>query len=49
MADNPTAPASVVSGWQTDTVFMKFTRHLWWVLAADDAIGYVELPILVSP
>jgi len=41
--------AQLVSGWQTNTVFLRFTRFLNWVLAVDDAVAYLELPISGSP
>ena len=49
MADEPSVPATMVSGWQTNTLFLRFVRSLNWTLAADGAINYIELPIVVSP
>jgi len=50
MSDTPVdAPASLVSAWQSDCVFLKFTRHLNWVVAVDDAVGFLTLDIAGSP
>ena len=49
MSDSPSIPAALVSAFQTNSVFLRFTRFLSWCLASDDAIGYVTLPIGGSP
>ena len=47
--DNPGTPDTVVSGFQCNTTFLRFVRYVSWLLAADDAISFVELPIVTSP
>lgn len=48
-----TAPGSghvqVVSGFQTNTTFVRLVRCLSWSLLTDDCVAYLELPIGGSP
>ena len=48
--DAPVAGATtLVSGLQTGTVFLRFTRFVSWLLTAADGVGFIELPIAGSP
>jgi hypothetical protein len=50
MDDAPTSGARpLVSGFQNNLAFVRVVRMVWWALASDDAIGYVQLPIGGSP
>jgi hypothetical protein len=49
MSDSPTSPSTVVSGFQTNTVFVKLERRIYWTLTTGDAIGFIQLPIGGSP
>ena len=35
--------AALVSGWQTNTSFIRAVRLLWWALMTDDAVAYTEV------
>ena len=35
--------ASMVSGWQTNTAFIRAIRYIWWALTTDDAVAYTEV------
>jgi hypothetical protein len=50
MDDAPTSGAvQLVSAYQTDSIFIKFTRSISWRVLGDDSIAFVELPIGGSP
>jgi len=41
-AAGPTG-AALVSGWQTNTAFLRAVRLIWWALTTDDAVAYTEV------
>jgi hypothetical protein len=43
MDDSPSLPNSLVSLFQTDSVGLRFTRHVSWTWAADDGAAFLEL------
>lgn len=45
----PSAPANVVSGFQTNTSFLRIVRYLHWVKGYADSVGFLTLPIAGSP
>ena len=55
MLDNPTNNAvtgtgtNLVSAFQANAIVLRFVRWLNWQLLADDAVGFIELPIGGSP
>ena len=46
MSDAPSSPTTLVSAFQSDSVFLRFTKPLSWGKATDDAIGFVTLAAL---
>ena len=49
MDDSPSpGAAQEVSGWGTNTVFLRFTRRVWWSLLRADAIAYTTLGELAN-
>lgn len=55
MADDPTNNAAtatgstLVSAFEANATIIRLLRWLHWTLVADDAVGYIELPINGSP
>jgi HK97 family phage major capsid protein len=45
----PSAPAAVVSGFQTNTSFIRIIRTLHWALGYDDGVAFIELDVPGSP
>ena len=41
-----TSGTAVVSGWQTNTAFLRATRRITWTTLSDDGVAYVELDAL---
>ncbi len=41
-----TGATAVVSGWQTNTAFLRATRLITWKTLSDDGVAYVELDAL---
>ena len=35
--------AALVSGWQTNSVFVRAVRYLWWALTTADAVAFTEI------
>ena len=46
LTDSPVnGPATLVSAFQTNSVVVRYVRYLSWVLLANDAVAFIELPI----
>ena len=54
MDDAPTnnaatgAGAQLVSGFQTNSAFVRAVRYIWWALLADNAVAFTEIAALAS-
>ena len=42
----PTSPAAMTSAFQTNSAILRAVRTIHWLVAHDDAIAYLELPLL---
>jgi hypothetical protein len=50
MDDSPSeSPSNMVSAFQTNTIFLRFTPFLDWRLQGDNSIGFIELDLDNSP
>lgn len=44
MTDSPTAGAAqMISGFQTNTTFLRFVRSVWWAVMRDDAVAFTTI------
>ncbi len=43
------AGAQLVSGWQTNTAFVRAVRYLWWAVTAADAVAFTTTTLPATP
>ena len=48
LSDAPSSPATLVSAFQVNSVFLRFTKPLAWAKASDDSVGFLTLAELAG-